>query len=94
MQQLFFIIKYSFHPSFSGRPISFEEEAMIIRVKSIWKGGGRMLFHRNDRGQGMVEYALLIVLLAVVVVFMIEVMGGVVQGMYDSIVEAFEKLIS
>jgi len=52
-----------------------------------------MLFHRNERGQGMVEYALLIVLLAIVVIFMIEVMGGVVQGMYSSIVQAFEKLI-
>jgi pilus assembly protein Flp/PilA len=52
-----------------------------------------MLFHRKERGQGMVEYALLIVLLAIVVIFMIETMGGVVQSMYTSIVEAFNKLI-
>jgi pilus assembly protein Flp/PilA len=48
-----------------------------------------MLFHKKERGQGMVEYALLIVLLAIVVVFMIEVMGTAVAGMYSSIVEAF-----
>jgi pilus assembly protein Flp/PilA len=48
-----------------------------------------MLFHRKERGQGMVEYALLIVLLAIVVVFMIEVMGTAVGGMYSSIVSAF-----
>jgi Flp pilus assembly pilin Flp len=51
-----------------------------------------MLFHRNEHGQGMVEYALLIVLLAIVVIFMIEVMGGVVQGMYSSIVQAFKDI--
>lgn len=52
-----------------------------------------MLFHRNEQGQGMVEYALLIVLLALVVIFMIAVMGDVVQGMYSSIVEAFKQII-
>lgn len=51
-----------------------------------------MLFHRKEQGQGMVEYALLIVLLAIVVIFMIEIMGGVVQGMYSSIVDAFNKI--
>ena len=48
-----------------------------------------MLFYKEERGQGMVEYALLIVLLAVVVIFMIETMGDVVQGMYESITSAF-----
>jgi pilus assembly protein Flp/PilA len=66
---------------------------MITRVKSVWKGGGHMLFHRKEQGQGMVEYALLIVLLALVVIFMIAVMGDVVQGMYSSIVEAFKQII-
>jgi pilus assembly protein Flp/PilA len=51
-----------------------------------------MLFYRRERGQGMVEYALLIVLLAIVVIFMIDVMGGVVQGMYSSIVDAFNNI--
>ena len=48
-----------------------------------------MLFYRKERGQGMVEYALLIVLLAIVVVFMIAVMGTAVSNMYSHIVEAF-----
>jgi pilus assembly protein Flp/PilA len=48
-----------------------------------------MLYHRKERGQGMVEYALLIVLLAIVVVVMIEVMGTSVSNMYSHIVEAF-----
>ena len=48
-----------------------------------------MLFYRKERGQGMVEYALLIVLLAVVVAVLIEVMGTSVSNMYSHIVEAF-----
>jgi pilus assembly protein Flp/PilA len=48
-----------------------------------------MLFHKKERGQGMVEYALLIVLLAIVVVFMIDVMGTAVASMYSKIVVAF-----
>ncbi len=44
-----------------------------------------MLFYRKEPGQGMVEYALLIVLLAIVVVFMIEVMGTAVSDMYSHI---------
>ena len=48
-----------------------------------------MLFHRKEPGQGMVEYALLIVLLAIVVVIMIELMGTAVSDMYSDIVSAF-----
>ncbi len=48
-----------------------------------------MVFYRRERGQGMVEYALLIVLLAIVVIFMIDLMGTAVSGMYSSIVSAF-----
>jgi pilus assembly protein Flp/PilA len=44
-----------------------------------------MLFYRKEPGQGMVEYALLIVLLAIVVVFMVEVMGTAVSTMYSNI---------
>ena len=52
-----------------------------------------MLFHKKERGQGMVEYALLIVLLAVVVLFMIAAMGDVVTGMYETIHSGFAGLI-
>lgn len=52
-----------------------------------------MLFYKKERGQGMVEYALLIVLLAVVVIFCIDLMGTAVSGMYSSIVAGFEPYI-
>jgi len=52
-----------------------------------------MRFYKKERGQGMVEYALLIVLLALVVIFMITVMGTAVSNMYTSITDAFKALI-
>ncbi len=48
-----------------------------------------MLFNRKKRGQGMVEYALLIALLAIVVIVMIEVFGTAVSHMYSDITSAF-----
>jgi pilus assembly protein Flp/PilA len=52
-----------------------------------------MLFNKKERGQGMVEYALLIVLLALVVIFMIEVMGTAVSNMYTQITDAFRSIM-
>jgi len=52
-----------------------------------------MLFHKKERGQGMVEYALLIVLLVIVVIVMIDVMGTAVSSMYESITSGFAPLI-
>ncbi len=48
-----------------------------------------MLFHKREQGQAMMEYALLIVLLALVCIFMVTVMGDVVSGMYSKILEAW-----
>jgi pilus assembly protein Flp/PilA len=48
-----------------------------------------MLYHKKERGQGMVEYSLLIVLLALVVIVLIAVMGTAVSNMYSNIVVAF-----
>jgi pilus assembly protein Flp/PilA len=52
-----------------------------------------MLFHKKERGQGMVEYALLIVLLVIVVIVMIDVMGTAVSNMYESITSGFAPLV-
>jgi pilus assembly protein Flp/PilA len=51
-----------------------------------------MLFHKKERGQGMVEYALLIVLLVLVVIVMIDVMGSAVASMYSKITQGFAPL--
>jgi len=46
-----------------------------------------MLFYKKERGQGMVEYALLIALLAIVVVALIAIMGGSLSNLYSKIVD-------
>ncbi len=48
-----------------------------------------MIFKKQEHGQGMVEYALLIALLAIVVIVLIEVMGTAVSNMYSHIRSAF-----
>jgi pilus assembly protein Flp/PilA len=48
-----------------------------------------MLFHSKEQGQGMVEYALIIVLVCIVVVALIVVMGTSVSHMYSEITAAF-----
>ena len=48
-----------------------------------------MLFQRKEQGQGMVEYALIIVLVCIVVIVLIAVMGTAVSHMYSEITAAF-----
>ena len=48
-----------------------------------------MLFHKREQGQGMVEYALLLILCVFVIIAIVTTMGGAVQKMYNDIVTAF-----
>ena len=41
--------------------------------------------HRSERGQGMVEYALILVLIAVVVIVLLIVLGNQVQNVFCNI---------
>lgn len=51
-----------------------------------------MLFYKRERAQGMVEYALLILLLVIVCVALITVIGTDVSGMYSKIIENWPGL--
>ena len=44
-----------------------------------------MLFSSKERGQGMVEYALILVLVAVVVIVALTVMGPVIGNIFSTI---------
>jgi pilus assembly protein Flp/PilA len=44
-----------------------------------------MLFLLKERGQGMVEYGMILVLIAVVVVIALTAMGPLVRNMFSSI---------
>ncbi|MCX6066907.1 MAG: Flp family type IVb pilin [Chloroflexi bacterium] len=44
-----------------------------------------MLFSIKERGQGMVEYALILVLVAVVVIAALTIMGPLVRNVFSTI---------
>jgi pilus assembly protein Flp/PilA len=46
-----------------------------------------MRFHKKERGQGMVEYALLILLIAMVVIFALTILGTQLSTTFSQIVE-------
>lgn len=45
-----------------------------------------MLYHPHERGQGLVEYAFILILVAVVVVLILTVFGGQVGNLYSSVI--------
>ena len=47
-----------------------------------------MLFLHNERGQGLVEYALVLVLVAVVVIAILTLLGPQIGEVFSRIVEA------
>jgi pilus assembly protein Flp/PilA len=51
----------------------------------IWKLRG--LLHRQD-GQGMVEYALILVLVSIVVIVILLTMGGQIKNVFSNVVVA------
>jgi Flp pilus assembly pilin Flp len=50
-----------------------------------WKDSGRRVTNRLERGQGMVEYAFILVLIALVVVVMLITTGGQVMNLFSDI---------
>ena len=44
----------------------------------------------REEGQGLVEYALIIVLVAIVVIAALTALGGQVQGVFQSITDALQ----
>lgn len=44
-----------------------------------------MLFSLKERGQGMVEYALILVLVAIVVIAALTIMGPLVSNIFNTI---------
>jgi pilus assembly protein Flp/PilA len=49
------------------------------------KGENHMLFAPKEKGQGLVEYALILVLIAVVVIVVLRALGVKVQGIFGQI---------
>jgi pilus assembly protein Flp/PilA len=50
-----------------------------------------MLFSPKEKGQGMVEYALIIVLIAIVVIVILALVGTQVSNIFSKIASALTK---
>jgi pilus assembly protein Flp/PilA len=51
-----------------------------------------MLYHpQNEEGQGLVEYALILVLVAVVVIIVLVVLGPVIGNVFSNILEVMNQ---
>ena len=44
---------------------------------------------RREEGQGMVEYALILVLVSIVVILILTLLGGTIQNVFSDIVSSF-----
>jgi pilus assembly protein Flp/PilA len=48
-----------------------------------------MLFHPRERGQGLVEYALIILLVALVLILIVTLLGTQISQLYSKIVTSW-----
>ena len=49
-----------------------------------------MLFAAKEKGQGLVEYALILVLIAIVVIVVLTALGGEVSNVFSEIVSGLQ----
>jgi pilus assembly protein Flp/PilA len=61
---------------------------IIVNVQSrfFWEGGALMMFNPRERGQGLVEYALLLVLIAIVVFLSLYFLGVSINDLWENTV--------
>jgi len=52
---------------------------------TLQKGETTMLFARNEKGQGLVEYALILVLVAIVVIAALMILGPIIGNTFSTI---------
>ncbi len=50
-----------------------------------------MLFAPKEKGQGLIEYALILVLIAIVVIVVLQILGPQVGGIFSQIAGALSK---
>ena len=59
-----------------------------IILRSAVKGKIEMLTFKNQKGQGLVEYALILVLVAIVVIVILSLLGPAVGNVFSQIYRA------
>jgi pilus assembly protein Flp/PilA len=62
---------------------------VVINIAEDWnltkKGGLTMLFAPKEKGQGLVEYALILVLVSVVVIIVLALLGPAIGNVFSTI---------
>jgi pilus assembly protein Flp/PilA len=63
------------------------------QIISLNFAGGIIMLYRpnNEEGQGLVEYALILVLVAVVVIIILAVLGPTIGNVFSSIINSFNS---
>ena len=51
-----------------------------------------MLFSPKEKGQGLVEYALILVLVAVVVIVVMQILGPTIGNVFSQIIDQLDTL--
>lgn len=82
----------------SAKPLIREQNSFVVKVrfarekgvqevteKMVWKMLDRA---SGQRGQGMVEYALILVLVSIVVIVILLTMGNQIQNVFSNVVAA------
>lgn len=55
---------------------------LVLQARNIV----RMAKHHHDEGQGLIEYALIVVLISIVVIIVLGLVGGELSGLFQDIV--------
>jgi pilus assembly protein Flp/PilA len=75
--------------------IFYEYIYNLENLNVIWKLKGKevnaMLFSPKEKGQGMVEYALIIVLIAIVVIVVLSLLGTQISRVFSQISSALDR---
>jgi len=61
-------------------------EQMILQARQTVL----MMKNHKDEGQGLIEYALIVLLISIVVVIVLGIIGGEVNGVFESILNGFD----
>jgi pilus assembly protein Flp/PilA len=66
--------------------VSYNATIAILRiVKNLRKEKKAMLFAPKEKGQGLVEYALILVLVAIVVIAVLMLLGPIIGNVFSTI---------
>ena len=66
--------------------------SLILFGEITTKGEKIMLFSPKEKGQGLVEYALILVLVAVVVIVVMQILGPTIGNVFSSIISSLTSV--